>query len=86
MLSEEQGVTCRTGRAQRQSGGVHHKGRFSGMSAFLSPASLAVGESQTRSPAAVKARLSSTTWVQVFGIAAFPQGSLWRERPPPEES
>ena len=40
------------------------------------------GESQARSPAAVKARLSSTTRVQVFSISAFPQGSLWRERPP----
>ena len=40
------------------------------------------GESQARSPAAVKAWLSSTTRVQVFSISAFPQGSLWRERPP----
>ena len=39
-------------------------------------------ESQARSAAAIKARLSSTTRVQVFSISAFPQGSLWRERPP----
>ena len=39
------------------------------------------GESQARSAAAVKARMSRTTRVQVFSTSSFPQGSLWRERP-----
>ena len=40
------------------------------------------GESQARSPGAVKTRLSRTTRVRDFSISAFPQRSLWRERPP----
>ena len=40
------------------------------------------GESQARSPVAVKTRLSRATPVQVFSISAFPQGSRWWERPP----
>ena len=40
------------------------------------------GESQARSPGAVKTRLSRTTRVRDFSISAFPQGSLWSERPP----
>ena len=38
-------------------------------------------EPEARSPAAVKARLSKTTRVRVFSIWAFPQGSMWWERP-----
>ena len=55
------------------------------------------GESQARSPASVKARLSRTSRVQVFSISAFPPGitvegatptgrgggGFWRAPPPP---